>query len=71
MQAIPKLAHTQSLDDVDDYSVELFELSCFLDVAPDAFRAARGYKICIRCAQQFDEYTKRDCIIRPTVWFVV
>ena len=42
----------------------MFELRCLLDDARDALSSESGksrYKICSRCNQQFDEYTKGGC----------
>ncbi|CAF3536488.1 unnamed protein product [Rotaria socialis] len=62
--AVRKVGHAQPPDVVDDCSAELFELRCLLDDARDAISAESGqsrFKICTRCSQKFDEYTKGGC----------
>ena len=64
VQAIRLLARAQPADPIDDCSSELFELRCLLDDARDALSDESGtarYKICTRCAQQFDDYSKDGC----------
>ncbi|CAF3792845.1 unnamed protein product [Rotaria socialis] len=62
--AVRKVDHAQPPDVVDDCSAELFELRCLLDDARDAISGESGqsrFKICTRCSQKCDEYTKGGC----------
>ncbi|CAF4663729.1 unnamed protein product [Rotaria socialis] len=63
-EAVRKVDHAQPPDVVDDCSAELFELRCLLDDARDAISGESGqsrFKICTRCSQKCDEYTKGGC----------
>ncbi|CAF1121320.1 unnamed protein product [Adineta steineri] len=64
VQNIRLLAQAQPSDPIDDCSAELFELRSLVDDARDALSAETGiarYKICTRCGQQYDDYSKDGC----------
>ncbi|CAF2442374.1 unnamed protein product [Rotaria sp. Silwood2] len=64
VQAVRSLAQAQPADPVDDCSAEIFELRSLLDDARDALSVQTGverYKICTRCGQQYDDYSKDGC----------
>ncbi|UJR23954.1 hypothetical protein I4U23_026922 [Adineta vaga] len=64
VQAIRLLAQAQLPDSIDDCSSELFELRTLLDDARNALSEQTGktrYRICTRCGQQYDDYSKDGC----------